>query len=496
MVEVVCSTVIDAPLETVWAVLRDFAEAGPIPGSNLAGTLEGGRTAATVGATRAAATQGSAALRERLIDLDDRKHTLKTCLVDTPLPLYGYVAHQSLRRVTDGDRTFWQWRASFATDPQRRDDFAARIAEDVMAAGFASVRARVGRTRGTGSEPAVMRVARATTAATAAAPGPLEAAIVQVSRHGGPEVLENARANVLPPGPGQVRVRHSAIGINYIDVYCRTGAYPLLTPPGVPGMEAAGIVVDVGEDVVGLLPGDRVAYAAPPVGAYASLRNIAADALVLVPPSIDDETAAAAMLKGLSAEYLLHRVHRVREGDRVLVHSAAGGVGLLLCQWAKKLGAVVVGTVSSADKARLARDHGCDYPIVSRGTGFLKAVQDATKGKGCDVVYDGIGKASFLESFEALAMRGHLVSYGQASGAVDPVDPAIFSRKSASLTRPVLFHYTADPETLRAMAANLFAAIDAGLRAAPRQRYALSQAAQAHRDLEGRRTVGASILVP
>jgi len=157
MVEVVCSTVIDAPLETVWAVLRDFAEAGPISGSNLAGTLEGGRTAATVGATRAAATQGGAALRERLIDLDDRKHTLKTCLVDTPLPLYGYVAHQSLRRVTDGDRTFWQWRASFATDPQRRDDFAARIAEDVMAAGFASVRARVGRTRGTGSEPAVMR---------------------------------------------------------------------------------------------------------------------------------------------------------------------------------------------------------------------------------------------------------------------------------------------------------------------------------------------------
>lgn len=396
MVEVVCSTVIDAPLETVWAVLRDFAEAGPIPGSNLAGTLEGGRTAATVGATRAATTQGGATLRERLIDLDDRKHTLKTCLVDTPLPLYGYVALQSLRRVTDGDRTFWQWRASFATDPQRRDDFAARIAEDVMAAGFASVRARVGRTRGTGSEPAVM----------------------------------------------------------------------------------------------------RVAYAAPPVGAYASLRNIAADALVLVPPSIDDETAAAAMLKGLSAEYLLHRVHRVREGDRVLVHSAAGGVGLLLCQWAKKLGAVVVGTVSSADKARLARDHGCDYPIVSRGMGFLKAVQDATKGKGCDVVYDGIGKASFLESFEALAMRGHLVSYGQASGALDPVDPAIFSRKSASLTRPVLFHYTADPETLRAMAANLFAAIDAGLRAAPRQRYALSQAVQAHRDLEGRRTVGASILVP
>jgi NADPH:quinone reductase-like Zn-dependent oxidoreductase len=308
--------------------------------------------------------------------------------------------------------------------------------------------------------------------------------------------MENARVTVLPPGPGQVRVRQTAIGINYIDVYCRTGAYPLLTPPGTPGMEACGFVVDVGEGVVGILPGDRVAYAAPPVGAYAAIRNMPASALVVVPQEIDDETAAAAMLKGLSAEYLLHRVHRVRAGDRVLIHSAAGGVGLLLCQWAKKLGATVIGTVSTADKARLARDHGCDYPIVSRGTGFLKAVQDATRGGGCDVVYDGIGKASFLESFEALAMCGHLVSYGQASGPLDPVDPAMLSRKSASLTRPVLFHFTADPETLRAMAANLFAAIAGGLRAAPRQRYPLAEAARAHRDLEGRRTVGASILVP
>jgi NADPH:quinone reductase-like Zn-dependent oxidoreductase len=339
-------------------------------------------------------------------------------------------------------------------------------------------------------------VARAAAAPAARGEGPLEAAVTLVNRHGGPEVLENSRTTVLPPGPGQVRVRQTAIGINYIDVYCRTGAYPLLTPPGTPGMEACGFVVDVGEGVVGILPGDRVAYAAPPVGAYASVRNIAADSLVLVPQEIDDETAAAAMLKGLSAEYLLHRVHKVREGDRILVHSAAGGVGLLLCQWAKKLGAVVIGTVSSADKAKLAREHGCDYPIVSPGRGFLKSVQDATKGKGCDVVYDGIGKASFLESFEALAMRGHLVSYGQASGPLDPVDPAIFSRKSASLTRPVLFHYTSDPETLRAMAANLFAAIAGGLRAAPRQRYPLAEAARAHRELESRRTVGASVLIP
>lgn len=491
MVEIVRSTIVDAPIETVWAMLRDFAAAGPIPVAGDPGAVEDGRPATVVGASRA-----SKGWRERLIDLDDRNHVLRTCLTDTPLPLYGYVARQQLRRVTDGDATFWQWRASFATDPYREADLAERVAEDVMAAGFAALRAKVGRARAAGAEPAVARVARAAPAAVARGEGPIEASLVVVNRHGGPEVLENSRTTVLPPGPGQVRVRQTAIGINYIDVYCRTGAYPLLTPPGTPGMEACGFVVDVGEGVVGILPGDRVAYAAMPVGAYASVRNVAADSLVLVPPEIDDETAAAAMLKGLSAEYLLHRAHKVREGDRVLVHSAAGGVGLLLCQWAKKLGAVVIGTVSSADKAKLAREHGCDYPIVSRGSGFLKSVQDATKGKGCDVIYDGIGKASFLESFEALAMRGHLVSYGQASGPLDPLDPAIFSRKSASLTRPVLFHYTAEPEVLRAMAANLFAAIAGGMRAAPRQRYPLNEAARAHRDLEGRRTVGASILTP
>jgi NADPH:quinone reductase-like Zn-dependent oxidoreductase len=489
MVEIVRSTIVQAPIEAVWAALRDFAAAGPIPVAGDAGTMEDGKPSTVVGASRA-----SKGWRERLLDLDDRNHVLRTCLTETPLPLYGYVSRQQLRRVTDGDATYWQWRASFATDPYREADLAERVAEEVMAAGFAAIRARVART--TGDSASVARVARAAPPPVARGEGPLEAAIVTVNRYGGPEVLENARTTVLPPGPGQVRVRQTAIGVNYIDVYCRTGAYPLLTPPGTPGMEACGFVVDLGEGVVGILPGDRVAYAAPPVGAYASVRNIAADSLVLVPPDIDDEAAAAAMLKGLSAEYLLHRVHKVREGDRVLVHSAAGGVGLLLCQWAKKLGAVVLGTVSSADKAKLAREHGCDYPIVSRGTGFLKSVQDATKGKGCDVVYDGIGKTSFLESLEALAMRGHLVSYGQASGALDPFDPAILSRKSASLTRPVLFHYTAEPETLRAMAANLFAAIAGGMRAAPRQRYPLAEAARAHRELEGRRTVGASVLIP
>jgi len=474
MVEIVRSTVIDAPIEAVWAALRDFGD---------------GR----IGAER----NSEGPVREKLLELDERNFSLRACLLETPLPLYGYVSQIRLRRVTDGDATLWQWRSNFATTADRADEMAELVAEDIQAAGFAAIRARLDRGRpAAGAPTAILRVARASSAATQASHGPIETVAIVVARHGGPEVLEPQRTTILPPGPGHVRVRQSAIGINYIDVYCRTGAYPMLSPPGTPGMEAAGQIVDVGEGVVGFLPGDRVAYAAPPVGAYAGVRNIAADSLVLVPSGIDDETAAAAMLKGMSAEYLLHRVHRVAAGQTVLVHSAAGGVGLLLCQWAKKLGAKVVGTVSSEDKARLARDHGCDYPVVSRGTGFLKAVLDTTNGKGCDVVYDGIGRTSFAESLEALAMRGHLVSYGQASGALGAFDPAILSSKSASLTRPVLFHYTADPQTLRAMAGALFAAIEAGLRAAPRQRYALAEAARAHRELEGRRTVGASILIP
>jgi NADPH:quinone reductase-like Zn-dependent oxidoreductase len=310
-------------------------------------------------------------------------------------------------------------------------------------------------------------------------------------------VLRVEEVHVPPPGTGEVRIRQTAIGLNYIDVYVRTGAYPLLTPPGTPGMEAAGEVLDVGPDVIGILPGDRVAYACPPVGAYAEIRNMAADQLVVVPEDIDDAAAAALMLKGMTAEYLLHRTHAVRRGDTILVHSAAGGVGLLLCQWAKHLGAIIIGTVSSEEKARLARDNGCDYPIVSRREDVVTQIREITKGKGCAVVYDAVGAATFTESFECLARCGHLISYGQASGPVPAIDPAVMSQKSATVSRPVLFHYTAEPGDLRDIARNTFDAVRRGIiRPNINQRYALAQAASAHRELEMRKTVGSSILLP
>lgn len=265
----------------------------------------------------------------------------------------------------------------------------------------------------------------------------------------------------------------------------------MIEPPAPIGMEAAGVVVE--SNSRSFRVGDRVAYACPPPGSYVTVRTMAADQLVLVPEWVSDETAAAVMLKGMTAEYLLHRTHRVRPGDTVLVHAAAGGVGLLLCQWAKALGARVIGTVSSEAKAELARVNGCDAAIITRNYVFSEKAKQATNGRGADVIYDGLGREAAKENYEALALRGHWVSYGQASGAHDSFPD--LTPKSGTLSRPVLFHYTA--EHLQEMAGKVFDALRNGLiRVELRHRYPLAAAADAHRDLEARRTSGQIVLLP
>ncbi|HWM41408.1 MAG TPA: quinone oxidoreductase [Burkholderiales bacterium] len=302
---------------------------------------------------------------------------------------------------------------------------------------------------------------------------------------GGPEVLQFRRLESPRPESGQVSIRQTAVGVNYIDVYIRKGLYRMIEPPAPIGMEAAGVVVE--SNVPGFRPGDRVAYACTPPGAYATMRTLAATQVVLLPDYISDETAAAVMLKGMTAEYLLHRTHRVRPGDTVLVHAAAGGVGLLLCQWAKALGARVMGTVSSEAKAELARANGCDQVVVTRDYRFASQLKNRA-----DVIYDGLGRDAAKENYEALAMRGHWVSYGQASGALQPIS---LGEKSGTLTQPVLFHYTA--EHLQEMAGNVFDALRRGvIRVDVRHRYPLAAAADAHRDLEARRTSGQLVLLP
>jgi len=286
-----------------------------------------------------------------------------------------------------------------------------------------------------------------------------------------------------------VRLRQTAIGVNYIDVYIRKGLYRMIEPPAPIGMEAAGIVVE--SNAPGFSPGDRVAYACPPPGAYATMRTLPASQLVPLPDYVDEETAAALMLKGMTAEYLLHRTHRVQPGDTVLVHAAAGGVGLLLCQWARALGAQVVGTVSTEAKAELAHANGCEHPIVTPRYAFAARTKQVSGGRGADVIYDGLGRQAAQKNLAALATRGHWVSYGQATG---PVEPMSLGEKSGTFSQPVLFHYTA--EALLPMAGRVFAALRDGIiRPDVRRRYPLAAAADAHRDLEARRTSGQIVLL-
>src|SRR5919205_2805119 len=285
---------------------------------------------------------------------------------------------------------------------------------------------------------------------------------VRVHATGGPEVLTYEDVSVPQPGPGEARIRQTAIGLNFIDVYMRTGLYPQRELPFVLGMEGAGVVEAVGPDTTQVEPGDRVAYCMVP-GGYAEERLIRADRLVRLPDDISDEQAAAMMLQGLTAQYLLRTTYPVQPGDTVLVHAAAGGVGLIMCQWAKHLGATVIGTVGSDEKADIARAHGCDHPIVYTRQDFVAEVERITEGRKLPVVYDGVGRDTFMKSLDCLARRGMVVSFGNASGSVDPFPPALLAQKgSLFLTRPTLYDYTATREELEQAAGELFDMITSG----------------------------------
>jgi NADPH:quinone reductase len=321
---------------------------------------------------------------------------------------------------------------------------------------------------------------------------------IVVRKHGGPEVLDWDDSHVPEPGAGEVRIRHAAVGVNFIDVYFRSGAYPGPSFPFSIGTEGAGVVEAIGPGVTSVKVGGRVAYASAPLGSYAEVRNMPADRVVELPDYIDDNTGAAMMLKGMTAEYLLHRTFPVKAGDHVLVHAAAGGVGLILCQWARELGATVIGTVGSEEKARLAAENGCDHPIVYTKVDFAAEVRKVTSGAGVRVVYDSVGKDTFEGSLDCLSQRGYLVLYGQSSGKVEAFDPQILNYKgSLFFTRPTLAHYTATRDDLVLSASRLFSAVKSGaLKIRVGQTYALRDAARAHADLESRKTIGSTVLVP
>ncbi len=320
---------------------------------------------------------------------------------------------------------------------------------------------------------------------------------IRINTTGGPEVLRLEEIEVGEPSKGQVRIRHTAIGVNFIDTYHRSGLYPIPLPSGL-GSEAAGVVEAVGPGVTEVQVGERVVYAGGPPGAYAESRLMPANLLIPIPADISDQTAAAVMLKGMTAQYLIRRTYRIQAGDTVVFYAAAGGVGLIACQWLKALGATVVGVVSSDEKAEIARAHGCHHVIVSTREDIAKRVREITGGKGVPVVYDSVGKDTFLTSLDCLQPLGLLVSFGNSSGKVAPFDLGILAQKgSLYVTRPTLATYTATRADLEATAKEVFDVIRAGhVRVEVRHTYPLAEAVQVHRDLEGRRTVGSVVMIP
>ena len=320
---------------------------------------------------------------------------------------------------------------------------------------------------------------------------------IRIHEHGGPDVMKWEAIEVGNPGEKEMRVRHTAVGLNYIDTYHRTGLYKIPLP-SVIGREGAGVVEAIGAAVTEFKVGDRVAYASAPIGSYAEARLIAADRVVKIPDSVTDQQAASIMLKGMTAQYLIRRTHAVKPGDTILFHAAAGGVGLILCQWAKHLGATVIGTVGSEEKATLAKANGCDHVINYRNEDFVARVAEITAEKKCAVVYDGVGKDTFLKSLDCVRPRGLVALFGNASGKVDPLDLGVLAAKgSLFVTRPTLDTHVATREDLVATANDLFDVVGRGIvKIEINQTYALKDAAQAHRDLEARKTTGSTVLIP
>jgi len=512
MVSVIESAVIDAPVDDVWRILRDFNSHVQWHPAIATSEIEDGVPPDTVGAVRRFTLEDGSLLREQLLSSDDAIHELSYCLIEAPLPLFNYVATIRLKPVTDGERTFWQWRSTFEPPATRRDEMVALVRDGIYRAGFRALASHLRGLKRRAANPAreehtPPQIARPPTAddrsartADRGAPAVVQTqpgdAIV-VERHGGPDVLQLRQVEVPPPGPGEVRVRHSFVGVNFIDVYCRTGYFDLLALPGTPGMEAAGRIEAVGSAVHGLSVGDRVAYACPPVGAYAGLRVMDPELIVKLPPDMEEEIAAASLLKGVAASFLLHDVHAVKAGDIVLVHAAAGGIGSILTQWAVHLGARVIATVSTEDKASVPLSNGAAQVIVRRREDFAEAVMEISEGHGADVIYDAIGADSFERSLAALAVRGHLVSYGQASGPVGSWDIGRFASRSIMVSRPNYGHFTDTPEKIGLQANRFFDIVRRGaVRIRPPARYPLAEAARAHADLESGRTTGSMVLVP
>jgi NADPH:quinone reductase len=495
MVEVCRSTIVNAPIDEVWAILRDFNGHDQWHPAIASSRIEDGAPSDLIGAVRDFKLEDGSRIREQLLSLSDDEHGFTYCILEAPIPLYGYVASVRLKPVTDGAQTFWEWRSTFEPPAHRKTELTKMVGEGIYESGFRAIKGMLGH----GRRPAKTAVQQGSpqipTASAINGSVSIQAKAIVMMRHGGPEVLELSELSVGSPAYGEVRIRQTAIGVNYIDVYCRTGYFDMIKTPGIPGMEAAGIVESVGHGVTEFRVGDRVAYACAPPGSYAEMRVMKSDFLVHMPDFLSDELVAASLLKGITASFLLHEVYQVRPGDVVLAHAAAGGVGLLLVQWARALGATVIGTTSSEEKADHIKQIGCDHVINYVRVDFAEAVMAITDGRGADVVYDAVGKDTFEMSLRALKTRGTLVSFGQASGDIGAYEIGKLAGKSVTLSRPSYGHYTETRDDVLRHAERFFAPVKAGSITIDHPRmFALSDARAAHEAIESRKNVGSIIL--
>ncbi|MBS1238795.1 MAG: Alcohol dehydrogenase zinc-binding domain protein [Deltaproteobacteria bacterium] len=488
---VIRSAVIDAPIDRVWAVLRDFNSHERWHPAVASSRMENDLDGDVVGGVRRFSLADGAELREQLLRHSDREHAFSYCILDSPLPLFDFVATVRLKPVTDGNQTFWDWRSQFRVPEHRAAELENLIGQQVYEAGFAGMRRFLAEKEGL-PRPAGPEAAAAAFPAAVGEYLPSKAMVVTST--GGPEAMTLRDVTVPAPGPRQVRIRQSAIAVNYLDLQHRRGVTAGFELPGTPGVEGVGEIIDVGEHVNGLFPGDRIAYLSRKPGAYAEIRCIDADACIPLPDSVSDIDASA-LLKGLTAALLLSRVFRAAPGATILIEAVSGGLGHLLSQWAKSMGLTVLGTVSTAEKAKFSRDRGCDYPLVAAaGTSLAAEVMRITNGRGVDYWVHSGGAGGLDAALACLSRCGHCAVIGDRDGQSIPLDVNVLKQRSLTVSAPVCFDYFDDRPYLHRLAHQLFAKIQSRTIAPAVEALPLSQASEAHSRIEARQTMGAVVL--
>ena len=485
------SAVIEAPIERVWAVLRDFNSHDRWHPAVASSLMEDDLDGDVVGSVRRSSLNDGSELREQLLHHSDRDYTFTYCILDSSLPLFDYMATVRLKRITDGNRTFWDWRSRFRTASDRAAELEDLIGRQVYEAGFTGLRTFLAEEAAPSRRPYDK-----TEPVTATAGEHLTSKLVVVATTGGPEVLSLKDTTVPAPDHNQVRIRQTAVAVNYLDIEHRRGTAPGFDLPGTPGLEGVGEIIDVGEQVHGLFPGDRVAYMSRTPGAYADIRCMDADACIPLPDGISD-IEASILLKGVTAALLLGRVFRAAPGAVILIQAVSGGVGHLLSQWAKSMDLTVIGTASTTDKAKFSRDLGCDHPIVAADDERLIAeVMRITNGRGVDYWVHGSGAHGFDAAIACLSRRGHCAVIGDRDGRPIPLDVNVLKHRSLTVSAPVCFDYLDDRTYLQRLAHQLFAKIESRAIIPVVEALPLSQAVEAHRRIEARRTMGALVLIP